>query len=57
MQNYKKIFKNELDGIIKKDLFKKERIIKKIIFIKKTKKCNSVYNIILQKRLGILHKT
>ena len=28
MQNYKKIFKNELDGIIKKDLFKKERLIK-----------------------------
>ena len=28
MENYKKIFKNELDDIIKRDLFKKERIIK-----------------------------
>ena len=28
MGNYKKIFKNELDDIIKRDLFKKERIIK-----------------------------
>ena len=28
MENYKKIFKNELDGIKKRDLFKKERIIK-----------------------------
>ena len=28
MENYKKIFKNELHDIIKRDLFKKERIIK-----------------------------